>query len=88
MTDPLPTPPSEPHITTIRNETHGDFAENAFVSQSIKRLYTKNVLSDVHREALDMIALKISRIVSGKADVKDHWLDIQGYAKLAEDACQ
>jgi hypothetical protein len=46
------------------------------------------VLIPVHREALDMIALKLSRILSGQANFKDHWDDIAGYAKLGSEACK
>jgi hypothetical protein len=34
-----------------------------------------------------MIALKLSRILSGQANFKDHWNDIAGYAKLGSEAC-
>ena len=69
-----------------RNSTHGDFGENAQISQRIKSAMFGHIteLSDVHREALEMIALKISRICSGYANEPDHWKDIQGYARLAE----
>jgi hypothetical protein len=40
-----------------------------------------------HKEALDMIALKLSRILSGQANFKDHWLDLSGYSLLAAEAC-
>lgn len=74
-------------ITDSRNKTHGSFAENARVSQHIKNFmrscagYSK--LTNVQRESIDMIALKLSRIVSGRAGVQDHWDDIGGYAELA-----
>lgn len=81
----------ELHVTEIRNCTHGSFMDNARISQAIKNLIRDEDgwkhCSDDQREALEMIALKISRICSGKANFKDHWLDIQGYAKLGEDAC-
>ena len=35
--------------------------------------------------ALDMIAVKISRILSGNPSHKDSWVDIAGYAKLISD---
>ncbi len=74
-----------------RNKTHGSFAENAAYSQQIKRLFHAapcwNGLHDVHKEALHMIALKLSRILSGQADFNDHWDDIVGYGKLASNAC-
>lgn len=77
-------------ILVKRQSTHGDFAKNAQVSQDIKTILRAagyHQLDPVHIEALDMIALKISRIVSGKADVADHWADIAGYAKLGEEIC-
>jgi hypothetical protein len=76
-----------------REKTHGDFRSNAAISQRIKKIVAENTttvaetLSDVHKEALDMIALKLSRILSGQALFKDHWDDIAGYAKLASEAC-
>jgi hypothetical protein len=35
-------------------------------------------------EALDMIAVKISRILTGDPNYSDNWHDIQGFAKLVE----
>jgi hypothetical protein len=74
-----------------RNKTHGSFADNAACSQQIKGLFHTarawNGLHDVHREVLDMIAVKLSRILSGQAGFADHWNDIAGYATLASEAC-
>lgn len=74
-----------------REKTHGDFAETARMSQALKSLmstgYRYPELSDVQCEALDMIASKIARIVSGDANELDHWRDIAGYAQLALNAC-
>jgi hypothetical protein len=33
-----------------------------------------------------MIAVKLARILCGDPDFQDHWLDVIGYAKLAEKA--
>lgn len=77
--------PSE--LIVERNKTHGDFQSNAKISQELKQLLralTTAPLTDVQQEALDMICLKISRICSGQAGYADHWADIAGYAKLAE----
>lgn len=74
-----------------RQKTHGDFSRNAEVSQSLKYIFEKYGAADLppeHREALDMIALKISRLLSGQSLYADHWDDIAGYAKLASEACQ
>jgi len=88
---PLPAP-RDP-LLVARQRTHGDFRSNAEISQRIKKIFRDNTVtvspgtSNVHLEALDMIALKLSRILSGQADYADHWRDVAGYAKLAEEAC-
>jgi hypothetical protein len=79
-----------PKILAQREKTHGSFRQNARLSQAFKwALGTGDRLgdcrtdyADVQREALDMIALKLSRIASGKADERDHWDDIIGYCQL------
>lgn len=68
-----------------RGTTHGSFEDNARVSQAIKHLLSKNGKDGLPydmQEALDMICLKMSRIVTGKHTVKDHWRDLAGYATL------
>ncbi len=42
-------------------------------------------LSPDQQEALDMNAVKTSRILCGDPDFPDHWHDICGYSKLVED---
>ena len=74
-------------ILSERQNTYGDFTDNARIMQALKGLCrdTSNYqlkLSDVQREALDMILHKIGRICSGDPNVKDHWDDIAGYATL------
>lgn len=82
-----------------REKTHGSFYANAEIAQQLKALFREhgygqdNMQADsrvkaVYREALDMIALKLSRILSGQANFKDHWDDIAGYAKLGSEACE
>lgn len=79
-----------------REKTHGNFRNNAIFSQHLKAVFkggmgmpqTAHGLVPEQREALDMIALKLSRILSGQANFKDHWDDIAGYAKLAAEACE
>lgn len=71
-----------------REKTHGSFATNAQKSQELKRIFREVPMNTTHREALDMIALKLSRILSGRASFKDHWDDIAGYAKLGSEACE
>lgn len=76
-----------------RGKTHGSFTMNAQFSQSLKAIMQSDTagyatMDPAHREALDMIALKLSRILSGQPGFKDHWDDIAGYAKLASEACK
>jgi hypothetical protein len=75
-----------------RQNTHGEFGDNARVSQAIKRIFRGElgweVLTDTERESMDMIALKFSRILSGKSLEKQHWEDVVGYGKLAERLCK
>ena len=72
-------------ILTDREKTHGSFSTHARVTQDIKRVIDSertNILTDVQREALEMIAHKIGRVVAGNPNEKDHWVDIAGYATL------
>lgn len=72
-----------------RQGTHGAFVENALIAQSLKGTFRTSpgykVLTPIQREALDLIATKISRVLSGNSGFDDHWQDIQGYAQLARE---
>ena len=50
----------------------------------IKVKIEKNGSAD-QKEALEMIATKMGRIVNGDPDYLDSWLDIQGYCQLIID---
>src|SRR5260370_23779405 len=58
-------------LTSERRQTHGNFRDNARLSQMLKETFRSTAswphLDDVEKESLDMIALKISRILSGKS---------------------
>ena len=71
-------------ILEERAKVHGDFAKQAEVSQVLKiRVESfSGPLTDVQKEALDMILHKIARIVVGCPNHRDHWDDIAGYATL------
>lgn len=77
-------PPLEARATT-----HGDYTDTAQIAQHLKTTIRNarnwNRLSNDKREALDMIMSKVARIMSGEPNEPDHWLDIEGYAKLARD---
>lgn len=71
---------------TEREGVHGNFEDNARISQWLKDMFRGQrgwpVLNRVQSEALDMIAGKIGRILSGDPNHIDHWHDIAGYATL------
>lgn len=75
-----------------RGSTHGDFTDNSKISQEIKRVMRtgKNweALPDVHKEALEMIAHKIGRWLSGDHMYDDNPKDIAGYATLVVERLQ
>ena len=77
---------------TERGNRYGKFDEHARITQNIKTAMgnSKNwmTLDDAKKEALEMIAHKIGRILNGDPDYADSWHDIGGYAKLAEDLCK
>jgi hypothetical protein len=65
-----------------RQISHGCFIATATISQELKRIIRRGSLSDVQREALEAIAVKIARILAGDPNHLDHWDDIAGYATL------
>lgn len=74
-------------IITARDSTHGDYVKQCELCESIKKAMHSGEnwqsLAAPQREALDMIAVKIARILTGNAYFADHWDDIAGYAKLS-----
>lgn len=79
-----------PELLQTREKTHGSFSKNAEISQALKSILHAEMAHEqnvVFRESIDMICLKLSRIASGQASVKDHWDDISGYALLASEVC-
>ncbi|MND22548.1 hypothetical protein D3C81_1250400 [compost metagenome] len=72
-----------------RGKRYGDFTDHARICQNLKRnmFYEEGwaALDDVKKQALEVIADKIARILSGDPNYDDNWRDIQGYAKLVED---
>lgn len=73
-------------ILAEREKTHGCYKAHADITQSIKLDMSNTpqwaMLENTQREALDMIAHKIGRILAGNPSYKDHWDDIAGYATL------
>lgn len=72
-----------------RGGNYGEFKLHAFITQNLKEAmrstsgWTK--LEPMHKEALEMVAHKIGRILNGNPNFHDSWHDIVGYAKLVAD---
>ena len=75
-------------ILDERQKTHGDFYLTAMIAQELKGAMRRgknwSEMDDTEREALELIATKIGRILSGYPHEVDHWRDIAGYATLIE----
>lgn len=74
-------------LTQERGKTHGDWSHQAKCAQALKCVIMENdrwAMAAGRREALEMIAVKMSRILCGDAAEPDHWNDIQGYAELGK----
>lgn len=79
-------------VLTERGKRYGKFTGHAAITQGIKAVMFNSradlVLAADQREALDMIAHKIGRIINGDPDYADSWVDIAGYAQLVADRLQ
>lgn len=71
-------------ILDQRQETHGDFSDNAATVCKLIRAMGDGIqdMPEVQNVALSQIALKIARIVNGDNLSDEHWKDIAGYANL------
>lgn len=71
-----------------RGARYGDFGGHAKITQSIKCAMRDSPnwqrLSDDKKEALEMVAHKIGRILNGDPEYQDSWHDIIGYTRLVE----
>lgn len=69
-----------------RGSRYGAFTGHAKITQNLKRAMADSpnwaALADDQREALEMLAHKVGRILNGDPDYADSWLDIEGYTAL------
>jgi hypothetical protein len=76
-------------ILEHRRTTHGDFTDDADLAQGLKSLMRQSKnwdnLRSFQAEALDNMATKIARILSGDPNFPDHWRDLQGFPRLVEE---
>lgn len=74
-----------------RGARYGSFDTHAEITQQLKFVIYKSLfeqkksLTPSMKEALDMIAHKIGRIINGDPFYADSWIDIAGYAQLVAD---
>jgi len=77
-------------ILLEREKTHGDYQTQSATSQTLKNVMhvapNWSKLSAPQRESLEMIAVKIARILHGDPNEVDHARDIAGYAMLMVNA--
>lgn len=75
-----------------RGNRYGKFTDHARITQNIKRAMQDSAnwtdLRDDQKEALEMLAHKVGRILNGDPNYHDSWHDIIGYTKLVADTLQ
>ncbi len=71
-----------------RGRIHGEFTTHAVIAQALKAAMHASPfwagLADDSKEALEMIAHKLARILNGGETCSDSYHDIAGYAVLVE----
>jgi hypothetical protein len=65
-----------------RGEQYGDFKDMADTAQALKEMPCRDSMTNVEKEAWDLICTKMARIVHGNPHNRDSWADIAGYAQL------
>lgn len=72
-----------------RGSKYGDFSGQAQYAQDIKEILVSSpnwsLMASDQREALDMVANKLARILNGDPHYRDSWHDMVGYLKLVDD---
>lgn len=74
-----------------RGSRYGTFQDHANITQTLKAIFRSKMgtrwdaLNDDQKEALEMIAHKLGRILNGDPNYADSWVDIAGYAQLVAD---
>jgi len=78
-------------LTNERHATHGSFAEVARLTSGFvdvaKTGTSYQRLNETQKMSLKEICHKLSRILAGDPNHKDHWDDVGGYAHLGSNAC-
>lgn len=73
---------------TERGTRYGEFPKHAAITQGIKSVMQRTPnwekLHHDQKEALEMVAHKVGRILNGDPNYIDSWHDIIGYTRLVE----
>ena len=75
-------------ILEERGTRYGEFEDQSFLSQALKDVMRHggwDRLGDDQKEALEMVANKLGRILNGDCLYVDSWRDAEGYLKLVAD---
>lgn len=80
------------NVLAERGKRYGKFKSHAVISQRLKDAMKAepswNRLDPDQKEALEMTAHKIARILNGDPNYHDSWTDIAGYTQLVADRLQ
>ena len=72
-----------------RGKRYGNYLQQTRISKALQNrmrmVESYKELDPDMQDALEMIAVKISRILNGDPDYSDNWHDIAGYATLVAD---
>ena len=73
-------------IIDQRAKTHGEYKNTAAWSQSLKDMFRGSPnwakMNDGQKEAMEMIAVKLARLLNGDPNFANHPVDVGGYAEL------
>lgn len=76
-------------VLAERGSRYGSFSGHAFITQQLKDAMKNSPNWDKinvsQKEALEMVAHKIGRILNGDPNYLDSWVDIVGYTQLIVD---
>lgn len=69
-----------------RGEKYGNFLSDATICQSLKDIMHREpgwsrLLPD-QKQALEMVMVKVARVLNGDPDYVDNWVDMSGYVTL------
>lgn len=73
-------------VLAERGSRYGAFSGHAQITQDLKSIMREapkwDYLTDSQKEALEMVAHKIGRVLNGDPNYADSWVDIEGYVHL------